>query len=273
MQGRLVPPEGDRIQAFPRERWLDEFALGHLAGIAAIEWIFDQYGRDVNPLSSDVGIALVRDRIAQTGVRVDSLVADYFMDFPFVSANVREERERRQTLAWLLGQCRRLGMSRVVLPFVDASAMRSPRDEDVVSSVLTEALPVAESQQVEVHLETDLGPAAFARLLDRIDHPWLKVNYDSGNSASLGYRIRDEFDAYGTRIGSVHIKDRVYGGTTVPLGTGSVDFNSLFEGLDRLGYDGDLILQVARGAAGDEVQWARSNAAFVRAFVTGLATD
>jgi hexulose-6-phosphate isomerase len=71
----------------------------------------------------------------------------------------------------------------------------------------------------------------------------------------------------------VHIKDRVYGGTTVPLGTGSVDFNSLFEGLDRLGYDGDLILQVARGAAGDEVQWARSNAAFVRAFVTGLATD
>ena len=37
----------------------------------------------------------------------------------------------------------------------------------------------------------------------------IKVNYDSGNSASLGYDPTDEFAAYGERVGSVHIKDRV----------------------------------------------------------------
>ena len=41
MQGRLVPPVKGRIQAFPSERWRDEFALAQQAGLQAIEWIYD----------------------------------------------------------------------------------------------------------------------------------------------------------------------------------------------------------------------------------------
>ena len=40
---------------------------------------------------------------------------------------------------------------------------------------------------IELHLETSLAPAEFVKLLDRMPHPKLKVNYDSGNSSSLGY--------------------------------------------------------------------------------------
>jgi hexulose-6-phosphate isomerase len=92
----------------------------------------------------------------------------------------------------------------------------------------------------------------------------VKVNYDSGNSASLGYRPDEEFAAYGSRIGSVHIKDRQRGGGTVPLGSGDADLPAVFAGLKALGYRGDLILQVARGAVGDEVAWASANRAFVQ---------
>jgi hexulose-6-phosphate isomerase len=89
------------------------------------------------------------------------------------------------------------------------------------------------------------------------------VNYDSGNSASLGYSPSAEFGAYGSRVGSVHIKDRVRGGGTVPLGTGDTDFDTLFSCLDDAAYEGDYVLQVARGADGDEVNWARRNRAFL----------
>jgi hexulose-6-phosphate isomerase len=91
----------------------------------------------------------------------------------------------------------------------------------------------------------------------------LKVNYDSGNSASLGYSVVEEFAAYGDRIGSVHIKDRVRDGGTVPLGQGDADFPALFAELKRLGYANNFVLQVARGLPGDEVSWARNNASFV----------
>jgi L-ribulose-5-phosphate 3-epimerase len=87
----------------------------------------------------------------------------------------------------------------------------------------------------------------------------VRVNYDSGNSASLGYDVGRELAAYGTRIGSVHVKDRIRGGSTVPLGSGDADLTALFEGLAGLRYQGDYVLQVARGEDGNEVQWARQN--------------
>jgi hexulose-6-phosphate isomerase len=116
---------------------------------------------------------------------------------------------------------------------------------------------------IEFHLETSLAPSRFAELLSKLPDPRLKVNYDSGNSASLGYAPHEEFSAYGERVGSVHIKDRLLGASTVPLGTGDADFPALAEGLRKVAYKGDFILQVARGTAGDEVAWARQNRAFV----------
>jgi len=91
----------------------------------------------------------------------------------------------------------------------------------------------------------------------------LKVNYDSGNSSSLGYLPNEEFAAYGSRIGSIHIKDRILGGSTVPLGTGNADFQTLADSLETIDYQGDIILQVARGTVGEEVAWAGINREFV----------
>ena len=53
-------------------------------------------------------------------------------------------------------------------------------------------------------------------------------------------------------IFNIHIKDRVYHGTTVELGTGSADFKELFRGLKAINYKGSFILQAARGEDGSE---------------------
>ncbi len=132
-------------------------------------------------------------------------------------------------------------------------------------------LPVLDETGVELHLETSLAPQPFADLLARLPHPSVKVNYDSGNSASLGYSPRSEFAAYGSRVGSVHVKDRLRGGGTVPLGTGDADFEALFSCLADIGYEGDFVLQVARGTEGDEVNWARQNRAFLSVLQAGRA--
>lgn len=263
MQGRLVPPTENRLQCFPRGRWSDEFALAAASGLTAIEWIYDLHGADVNPLASDDGLARMKTLSAQHDVAVCSLCADYFMDRPLLRADPEELEERLETLFWLLRRCAMLAMNRVVLPFVDASGIDSDAERDHVIAVLERVLPVAEETGVELHLETSLSPSRFADLLARLPHPMLKVNYDSGNSASLGYRPRDEFAAYGERVGSVHIKDRVSGGGTVLLGSGDTDFEAMFACLKEIGYDGDFVLQVARGTSGDEVSWARRNREFV----------
>jgi hexulose-6-phosphate isomerase len=70
----------------------------------------------------------------------------------------------------------------------------------------------------------------------------------------------------------VHLKDRVLGAGTVPLGHGDTDFASLFQCLAEVRYAGDFILQVARGVTGDELDWARHNVATARAMLQTLAT-
>lgn len=263
MQGRLVPPEQGRFQSFPRQRWRDEFALAALAGLNAIEWIFDVYGEDINPLGHDTGVAEMLALSEQAGISVRSLCADYFMDRPFLRTTELERRHLIQKIEWLLGRCKRVGIGRIVIPFVDNSRIENPNDEAQVVLILREILPAAETNGVELHLETSLGPEAFAGLLERCPHPLVKANYDSGNSASLGYKVSEEFAAYGHRIGSVHIKDRKVGGGTVPLGTGDADLPGLFRGLAALNYGGDYVLQIARSASGQELPWIRENLSWV----------
>jgi hexulose-6-phosphate isomerase len=74
----------------------------------------------------------------------------------------------------------------------------------------------------------------------------VRANFDSGNSASLGYDPVKELTTLGELIGNIHIKDRVLHGTTVPLGTGNADFPAIFSTLAAIGYRGPFILQTAR---------------------------
>lgn len=262
MQGRLLPPQG-AFQSFPRSGWDREFALAARAGLQGIEWIFDVVGAAENPLASDSGCDRVQELAQRYGVGVRSVCADYFMERPFLRCEPAELAQRLQTLRWLLGRCRRLGASRIVLPFVDASRMETEQELRQVRDVLETILPEAEETGVELHLETSLSPAQLRELCDSLEASRLRVTYDSGNSASLGFRPEEEWAAYGDRVGSVHIKDRRLAGSTVSLGTGDVDFIALFDWMRRCGYDGDLILQAARGESGGEVALAAANRLFV----------
>lgn len=259
MQGRLLPPQDGRFQCFPRDCWREEFPLAVAAGLNAIEWIYDLHGADVNPLGSDSGIEEIKALARQYKIDVVSVCADYFIDRPFITAGPAEFTELASHLVWLLNRCRLVGITRIVIPFVDASRIDTPAQETQVVEMLWDVLPHAANAGVEIHLETSLGPEDFAALLARLPHPMLKANYDSGNSSSLGYDVRCELAAYGPRIGSVHIKDRVRGGGTVPLGQGDADIPTLLLGLAAIAYRGDFVLQVARGGAGEEVTWARKN--------------
>ena len=74
------------------------------------------------------------------------------------------------------------------------------------------------------------------------------INYDIGNSASLGLNPVEEFKFIGDRILNVHVKDRVLGGTTVPLGQGIADFKTVYRLLKSHSYNANYILQTARAS-------------------------
>lgn len=270
MQGRLSPPEDGRFQSFPRNRWRDEICRAREAALDYIEWIFDEYGRTANPLSSPEGVAELNSLKTEYGIETPAICADWLMDFPLIRCTDQQRAEREAVLHDLFDKAHSIRARRIVLPFVDASSMKTDEEKRQVLDVLRRATPSAEASGVEMHLEADFGPAEFSDFLQQIPHPMLKVNYDSGNSSGLGYIAHEEFAAYGSRIGSIHIKDRLRkpdgGVATMPLGKGSADFDDLFSSIRSIDYRGGLTLQVARGIDGDEVSWIRSQIEFVRRY-------
>lgn len=268
MQGRLSPPVGGRIQAFPAAHWREEFTTAAALGFDSIEWILES-PLDENPFWRPEGLRELRAVCAATGVRVRFVCADYFMEAPFVRMDGGTLRRNREVLRRAIDHAAELGAEGIEIPCVDASAIHAEAEEVELAEALAPCLEAAQAARVAIGLETSLPPDRFRALLARIGHPAVRANYDSGNSASLGYDPREEFAAYGPLINNVHIKDRRLHGTTVPLGQGDTDIPLVLRLLAAAGYPGTLILQAARGA--DDVAAARGYKAQLEAWLRTLA--
>lgn len=269
MQGRLNPPFEGRFQTFPAHDWRNEFPRAEEAGLASIEWIYETFHEEDNPVKHDAGIDEILKLSDRHKVMVKSICADYYMQRLLISEG-KINQDNVEHLRWLMGRAERLGLWYIVLPFVDASSLRTEVDRAAAIEMIRNIIPYMERHDVELHLETDLQPEVFVDLLSVIDHPKLRANYDIGNSASLGYEQGHELKTLGPWLGSVHVKDRVLGGATVTLGTGNADFITCFRQIKASGYERPFILQASRGRDGEEVAWNRQNREFVEQFLEAL---
>jgi hexulose-6-phosphate isomerase len=254
MQGRLSPRIDGKIQAYPAKTWQKEFEIAKEIGYSAIEWIVEK-PLEINALMSKSGVQEIKEIILKTGVRVDYVCADIFMQQPLVRMSEKIKEENKKILEQILINSKEIGAIGVEIPFVDASSIKTESEIEELISVTEDAFKLAGEIGIDVSLETDLNAKEFKKLLEKIDLDHVKANYDIGNSASLGYEPLEELENYGQKILNVHVKDRKLGSTTVPLGTGNADIRCVFEKLDEIGYTGGITMQAARGE--DDVAIAR----------------
>lgn len=269
MQGRLSPPFEGRFQTFPADSWRDEFYRASSAGLVSIEWIYETYNENSNPVKTDDGISEMIAISEKTGVSVLSICADYYMQKPLIKNGIIDSNSYEH-LIWLIERASKLSLLYIVLPFVDASSLSDNNDRSEVIVMLNKILPHAEKNNIELHLETDLQPDIFRDLMIEVNHPNLRVNYDIGNSASLGYDQDNELILLAPWLGSVHVKDRVLFGSTVVLGTGNSDFPVCFRRIVDSGYDRPFILQASRGENNKEVEWNIDNREFVERYLESI---
>ena len=134
----------------------------------------------------------------------------------------------------------------VVVPLVDNGRIENKKHEENLISFLVNHSSLIKKLGMKIIFESDFDPLKLKTFIGKLDRDNFGINYDTGNSASLGFNPIDEIKSYGDRIENVHIKDRVLNGTTVPLGDGDTDFNSIFKSLKDIEYKGNFILQTAR---------------------------
>jgi len=253
MQGRLLPKYQGRYQAHPIGYWQDEFPIARKLELHCIEFILDYNDAENNPLLKIDGIDEIRGVIEKTGVKVNTICADYFMDAPLHSEDRNISEQSQNILIRLLRNASELDVSDVVIPCVDQSSLASSNATDLFVKQLTPILEIAEKVGINLSLETDLAPEPFAELLSRFSSNRITVNYDIGNSAALGYDPVEELSFYGDKISDIHIKDRILNGGPVILGEGDARFSRFFNKLKDFDYKGPFIMQAYRDEEGIKV--------------------
>lgn len=254
MQGRLSPIVGNRIQAFPALSWELEFVKAQLIDIHIMEWTIDSLDFENNPLINSNGQETVRKLSNQFDLRIPSVTCDYFMENPFWnSRGVDMDKDLRRIIN---------GMSEIdskilVIPLVDNSSV-SIKPEGFVDFFMNLESILA-STGTQIAFELDLNPNESQSFIAEFPTTSYGINYDIGNSASLGFDPIEELSLYGNRILNVHVKDRPLNGSTVRLGQGAADFKSILTKLAEIDYQGNYILQTARATDGDHVGELLSN--------------
>ncbi len=243
MQGRLLPKFQNRYQAHPLHYWQAEFHIAKELGFNQIEFILDYNDYKDNPLMTKQGIKNIQQIIQQTGVTVKSICADYFMEAPLHS---KHQKYSEKVLQKLIKNAKKLNVIDIVIPCVDQSTLKDEKDTNKFVKSINKILPIVEKANININFETDLSPHKFKSLLKKFNSKNIKVNYDIGNSAALGYAPLEEFKAYGEHISDLHIKDRVLNGGSVKLGTGNANFKTVFKLLKKYNFSGNIIMQAAK---------------------------
>lgn len=251
MQGRLSERVNGMIQAFPWKNWRAELAEAERLGFTLMEWTLDQERLYDNPLMTNEGRSEILALIHRHGMSVPSLTGDCFMQAPFWKVHGDVRKDRLSDLDTILDACARLHIRYVLVPLVDNGRIENSEQADILHEQLLLRSTQLLNEGMQIVFESDYPPVRLAAFMEKFPAETFNINYDIGNSAALGFNPREEIRAYGKRIVNVHVKDRLLGGTTVPLGTGNADFPAVFDELAQIGYSGNFILQTARAENND----------------------
>lgn len=249
MQGRLSPQVNGKIQAFPWSSWQAEFPLASAIGIRIMEWTLDQDRLYENPLMTVAGQDEIANLKAQYGLTIPSLTGDCFMQAPFWK-RPKERDALLRDLRQIVRAAAKSSIRLILIPLVDAGRLENRAQEEDLRDGLASIRSELADHGMQITFESDFPPAELAAFISGFDPGCFGLTFDIGNSASLGFDFEAEIAAYGSRIVNVHIKDRLLGGTTVPLGTGNANLPATIAALERAGYRGNYILQTARAPAG-----------------------
>lgn len=251
MQGRLSKIRNNRIQSFPWDVWEDEFSRAFDLELLNMEWTIDSDRFEENPLITEHGNNAITSLISKYNIQIPSVTCDYFMENPPWKNNFSEVKEN---IISIFNGMNRIKSQILVIPLVDNSSIFDSNCLKIVKLFFTELIPEMSKYNLRIAFESDFTPKKLAEFIGEFDINYFGINYDIGNSASLGFNPTEEFKAYGTRIINVHVKDRKLSGNTVPLSEGDADFPRIFRLLHEENYRGNLILQTARSKEGRDAE-------------------
>lgn len=268
MQGRLSPIVDNKIQAFPFGNWEQEFSIAKELGIECMEWTLDYPHLRSNPLLLKEKKKKILSLSDENEIDVPSLTLDCCMQRPFWKEKNKENYQYLvNDFQLILQSAKEIGAKILVIPLVDNGSVKNNNQFKLLKSTIESFYKELDFFDIRIAFESDYPPNTLLEFIEAFEKDLVGINYDTGNSASLGYNVNEEFEKYGNRIINIHIKDRILNGTTVRLGLGHTKFKDVFKQLSSINFEGNYILQTARSKEDRHSEELEKNLSFIKDFL------
>lgn len=269
MQGRLSPIINNKIQAFPYDYWLDEFPLAKKLNLSCLEWTLDYPNLEKNPLLLDQYKSDIICISKKNNIEIPSITLDCCMQRPFwKKQNSIFYDDLIFDLRKIISSASTIGARILVIPLVDNGSIETKFEFDLLKDTIASLYDFLELKKVKIAFESDFSPVNLSDFIKVYNKKFVGINYDTGNSACLGFDPVEEFRNYGERIINVHIKDRKINGGTVRLGEGDAKFKEVFDFFNFSDYAGNYIMQTARSKNNNHIEELNINISFIQSYIS-----
>jgi sugar phosphate isomerase/epimerase len=200
------------------------------------------------------GLETLRDEMARLGLRPRSLHAPFGHDVNITSPEARQRRHALDRLVSAADALQILGGAYYVIhPGGEDQRWIWEREARLGHSVegLTRVWEACRSRGLTLVVETPLPhllggqPEDFSWVLDRLPVEGTGVCLDTSHT-SLGGFLFDVIERVGPRIAHVQASDnRGVTDDHLPPGEGRIDWRHVLSSLERVGYEGTFLLEVA----------------------------
>jgi sugar phosphate isomerase/epimerase len=240
-QGRLT--ESEQLQRFPSEDWQAEFYNAQKVGINFIELLTEREFNKDNPVWSISGRQEIKDVCAATKCEIYSICIDYIINHSLLDDRTALENVRR-----VFAVASDLGCKVVIFPLLEESNLIPCNSKRFAEMFILLAAEAA-NHNLMICVETLMKASDLVEFLERVNRDNVKAVFDTGNRVVVpdGSDLHNEILCLDAFIAHVHIKDKNGSGENVILGTGLVDFRTVFSALRRINYRGPLNFETTRG--------------------------
>jgi L-ribulose-5-phosphate 3-epimerase len=273
VQGRAIPQTENYMQYFP-SNWREEFLLINKLGFSGIEWIYDKNSELSNPILTKTGRTEMLYISKKNNVNLENIVFDWFLSYSFLQKNNLLQEKNIEKFLSLMQNCSDVGFKRIIFPLLDKNKINS--DKEIVNLIKIfdkKIIDPLNSLDIEIHFETSLSPEKEKQIMESLNHEKLKICFDMGNSASEGFDPVKVITILDKNLGSVHIKDRTYGGSSTPLGQGDVNFFKVFESLKQIDFNGPISFQIYRNKDSDNISILKGSLTFINEIISKIVND
>lgn len=244
-QGRLTEPPNNQLQWFPGDKWSKEFSIGAKIGYSYIELLVERNHNLDNPIWQESGRKEILNSSKDSKINIYSACLDYIIDHSFSKKDELDITIVDYTKNFI-DCCEDIGIELIVLPFLEKSSLCKP-NINLVKEFLELIGSYAFYKGIKVSIESIANPGLISEVLEDFQKYEIGCVFDTGNRALICKNLNEEVRSLSKYINHIHLKDRDNNNNNVIIGTGIVDFLSVFECLKEISYGGRYSFESNRG--------------------------